>query len=426
MSCRAVPSLAEATIDNALQREGSPESDARGAKIDREKSSAPPAQKLRILHVVDSFDIGGTETQMVQIACRLAQRGHSVTVAPLRAGGALEVQLRKAGIRIVEFPKRQKLLSFQGIFQVMRLARFIRREKFDAVHSHDLWSNLMAIPAARMAGAPVILSSQRNMAHIPWYTPFRKRVVRFIHGLANGVIVNSEAIRELLVREFHVPQERVHVLHNGVDLDRFMNARGNRREVLPSISSNGKWILHIANMNSEVKGHDALIKAAGLISSAAIGEVHFILIGDGSLRPGLEDHVREAKLDNCVHFAGRRSDTAELLACGDLFVFPSLAEGLPNAVLEAAAAGLPIVATAVGGIPEIIENDLNGISVPPGDSQALADASLRLLKDRELSDQFGRAAQATVQAKFGFDKLADALTGLYSRTRETSSRNPRN
>ncbi|MGH9726818.1 MAG: glycosyltransferase, partial [Candidatus Acidiferrales bacterium] len=282
-------------------------------------------------------------------------------------------------------------------------------------------SNMMAVPAARLARAPVILASQRNLAHIPWYTPVRRRVVRIIHGLANGVIANSEAIRELLAMEFHIPRERVHVLHNGVDVDRFRNARARGRDVLPTVSPSGKWILHIANMNSDVKGHDVLIKAARLIS-AAIGELHFILIGDGPLRPGFENLVREAKLDACVHFVGRRSDTAELLACADLFVFPSLAEGLPNAVLEAAAAGLPIVATTVGGIPEIIENGVNGILIPPGDSQALADASVRLLTDRELSGQFGRAAQATIQTNFGFDKLMDALVGLYSHTAEPLAR----
>lgn len=378
----------------------------------------PPPEKLRILHVIDSFDIGGTETQMVQIACRLVQRGHFVTVAALRGGGVLEASLRKAGIRIIEFPKRRGLFSFQGIFQLMRLARFIRREKFDAVHAHDLWSNLMAVPAARLAGSPVILSSQRNMAHIPWYTPFRRKIIRVVHGMASGVIVNSEAIRELLATEFHVARARVHLLHNGVDFGRFRDVHVNRRDILPSVSSNGKWILHIANMNSEVKGHAVLIDAARVIS-ACIGEVHFILIGDGPLRSRLEDQAREAKLENLVHFVGRRNDTAELLGCADLFLFPSLAEGMPNAVLEAAAAGLPIVATSVGGIPEIIENGLNGILVPPGDSQALADASLRLLSNHELSSQLGRAAQATIQAKFGFDKLADALTGLYGRTGET-------
>ncbi len=236
--------------------------------------------------------------------------------------------------------------------------------------------------------------------------------------MASGVIVNSEAIRELLVREFQVKQQRVHLLRNGVDFDRFRNVRVNRREILPSVSTNGKWVLHVANMNSEVKGHEVLIEAARLIS-ANLGDIHFILIGDGPLRSGLENQARKAKLEDVVHFVGRRNDTPELLACADLFLFPSLAEGMPNALLEAAAAGLPIVATSVGGIPEIIENGLNGMLVPPGNSQALADASIRLLTDHELSARLGRAAQATVRAKFGFDTLADALTGMYSRTGET-------
>lgn len=372
---------------------------------------------MHILYVVDSFDVGGTETQVVQTALVLAKRGHFVTVAPLRGGGALEAQLLEAGIRIVEFPKRRGLISFGGIFQLMRLARFIRREKFDAVHAHDLWSNLMAVPAARLARSPVILSSQRNLAHNAWYTPFRRRVIRIIHSMASGVIVNSEAIRELLVAEFHVERERVHLLHNGVDSERFGNLRVNRRDILPSVPPNGKWILHIANMVSEVKGHAVLIDAARTVATS-VEDVHFILVGDGPLRAGLEVRAREAKLEESMHFIGRRNDTAELLACGDLFLFPSLAEGMPNAVLEAAAAGLPIVATSVGGIPEIIKNGLNGILIPPGDSRALADATLRLLRNHELSNRFGRAAQETIRANFGFDRLADALTNLYHQAGE--------
>lgn len=362
--------------------------------------------------MVDTLEVGGTERQMVQVVQRLDPRAFRVTVGCLHAGGPLTKPLQNAGVRIVEFRKGGTLLSFHGAYQFLRLAQFIRREGFDVVHSHDLWANLMAVPAARLARAPVIISSQRNLAHLSWYTPFRKRVMRRIHLLATCVIANSGAAKQLLVKDFRIPAGRVHVLHNAVDFEQFADCQGDRQKLYPGLKPGARLVIHLANMNTIAKGHAVLIEAARAVC-AAIPDAKFILVGDGPLRPNLEERVREVGLHDHFLFLGRREDVREILSCGDLFVFSSLAEGLPNAVLEAAAAGLPLVATRAGGIPEIIEDGVSGLLVPPNDPQALAEAVLCVLTNPGLAARLARAGQEQARSQFGFDRLLGELEPLY-------------
>jgi L-malate glycosyltransferase len=368
--------------------------------------------RMHILHVIDNLEVGGTETQMVQMAQRLASSFDRVTVATLRAGGPLTEQLKEAGIEIVEFPKRRTMLSFQAAYQLIRMAWFIRREKIEVVHAHDLWANLMAIPAARLARARVIISSQRNLATLWWYTPFRRKFIRHVHLLAKHVVVNSMAVKQLMENEFRIPAERLHVLNNGVDFERFSKPRVDRQALFPGLASNSTLIVNVANMNTEIKGHAVLIEAAKEICASSPG-VHFAFIGDGPLRRHLENRVRESGLQDRFLFLGRRRDVAEILSCADIFVFPSFAEGLPNSVLEAAAAGLPVIATQVGGIPEIIEHGVTGLLVAPGNTQALVAAVRQFLNNPLFAEMLAQAGQQRVRSKFCFDNAVTQLRMLY-------------
>jgi len=365
-----------------------------------------------VLYVVDSLDVGGTETQMVQVARRLGSYGYEVTVACLRAGGPLTEALAEKGIRILEFPKRRSMLSFAAVYQLLRLVRHLRREGIGVVHAHDLWANLMGVPAAWLARTPVILASQRNLAHVDWYTPFRRKLLRVIFRLSTAVIANSAAVRALLLEKFRVPADKVHVFHNGVDLDRFDDVERDRQKIDSRLSEETKLVVHIANMNSEVKGQAVLIEAARTVCTA-IPLARFVLVGDGPLRGVYERRVKELELEDRVLFLGRRQDIAEILACGDLFAFPSFAEGMPNSVLEAGASGLPIVATPVGGIPEIVTHERTGLLVPPRDPEALAAAILRVLEDPGLASSLSRACQTWVRSQFSFDRLIRDLSGIY-------------
>jgi L-malate glycosyltransferase len=374
-----------------------------------EQSSIPV---MKVLFVICNLDRGGTETQAVELAKRLTSTRCQVTVAALQGTGPLREALQQAGIRIADFPKKGGLISVRGLVQFLRLVRFIRREKFDVVHSHDLWANLVAVPAAKFAGAPVVFSSQRDLAHLYWYTPFRKRVIARIHRWSTGVIVNSSAVYELVQKEFHVPARRVHVIHNGVAFERFASLRANRGKLFPELDQNSKLIVTVANMHTVVKGHYELLEAARRLKSP-YPTARFVFVGDGPERLGLEESTRAFGLQDSVIFLGRRADIPELLACCDIFVLPSHAEGLPNSLLEAMATGLPVVATTVGGVPEVIEDGVNGLLVPPRDPASLADAIQRILRDPEFATRLVAVGRERARLQFSFDRVVAELQSVY-------------
>jgi glycosyltransferase involved in cell wall biosynthesis len=362
--------------------------------------------------LVDTLNIGGTESQLVQLAVCMQRVGHRVTVGCLRAEGPLLQVMKRAGIPVVEFRKEKTLLSLNGARQLVRLAAFLRAGKFDVLHAHDLWANLLGIPASRLARTPVVISSRRYLADLEWYTPWRNRIVRFIYRLSSRVVVNSNAVRERLVGREKLAPARVRVIYNAVDVERFACAPRNRAKLLAHIAERSKVIAVLANMYSPVKGHAGLVSAARIVRQSEPDAV-FVLIGDGPERPGLESQVRRAGLEKNVLFLGRRTDVPELLACCDLSVLPSEAEAFPNALLESLSAGLPVVATDVGGNREIVENGTNGLLVPPQNPEALAAAVLLLMRDSRLRQRLAGAGQNYVRTHFSFDRLIAELDQLY-------------
>jgi glycosyltransferase involved in cell wall biosynthesis len=367
---------------------------------------------VRVFHLVDTLNIGGTESQLVQLALRMQRAGHDVTLGCLRAEGPLLQALEQSGIPVIEFRKDKTLLSLNGARQFLRLARFLRKGRFEVLHAHDLWANLLGVPAGRLARIPVVISSRRYLADLEWYTPWRNRIIRFIYWLSTRVIVNSKAVRERLVAGDRLAPEKILVIYNAVDVERFARARRNRDKLLPHIAVGCKVIAVLANMYSPVKGHSCLISAARIVCTS-VPDALFILIGDGPERSRLESQVRDGGLNKNVMFVGRRTEVPELLACCDLSVLPSEAEAFPNALLESMSAGLAVVATAVGGSREIIENGINGLLVPPTNPEALAAAILRLIHDPRSSKRLARAGQNDMRARFGFDRLIGEIDQLY-------------
>jgi glycosyltransferase involved in cell wall biosynthesis len=368
---------------------------------------------VRVFYLVDTLNVGGTESQMAATALHLSRLRYDVTVGCLRAEGPLLNLLMNAGIPVVEFPKKKTLLSLNGMYQLLRIVFFILRNKFQVIHTHDLWANLLGVPAAWLAGTPIIVSSRRYLADLEWYTPWRSRIMRTIYRLSTHVVVNSEPVRDLLLTRYGLHPEKVRVIRNAVDSRRFVVIRRDKKELLPGIDEGVKLIAVVANMYSPVKGHHRLVDAARTVCRLH-PDATFLLIGDGPERSKVEKQVATAELGKNFIFLGRRKDVPELLACCDLSVLPSEAEGLPNAVLEAMAAGLPVVATRVGGTPEIIEHDVSGLLVSSQDTEALAGAIVRILENRDLAARLAQAGQKRMRTHFSFDRLLAELERLYN------------
>src|SRR5258708_9094866 len=190
----------------------------------------------------------------------------------------------------------------------------------------------MGVPAAWLARTPVIISSRRDLAHLAWYTPNRRKVIRLIHSLSSKVLANSQAVFNYLVSQERMDPHRIKVVRNAVDFERFANCSANRKQSFPKLDRDHKIVAVVANMNGPTKGHSYLIEAARTICPL-VPATRFALIGDGPESPKLVQQVKQLGLEENFLFLRRPDYVTELLSCFHLFSLPPAAEGLPNAVL---------------------------------------------------------------------------------------------
>jgi glycosyltransferase involved in cell wall biosynthesis len=368
--------------------------------------------RRKVFYLVDSLNVGGTEVQAVELATRLDPVRYDVTLGCLRAQGPLLERLNGSSVHICEFYPKGGCDSPHGLYQMLRLARFLRRGRFQIFHAHDLYSNILGIPSAVIARIPVIISSQRDLGHLDLYKSGRRTWLRRLQKFSTAVLTNANAVREAVLAEDHFAPERVRVIHNGVDLERFSQESKDRTWLAPAANQE-KWIVLVGNMHSEVKGHAVLIAAAERVVRE-FPDARFLFAGDGELRKALEEQIARLGLEKHFLFLGRRNDVPRILSCCDFGVLPSQAEGLPNAVLEYLAAGLPTIASRVGGNVEIIQDGETGLLVPPNDPAALAEAVLRLLCDPRFAAELGNHGRAHVAAEFSFSRLIEKTHQLYT------------
>jgi L-malate glycosyltransferase len=369
-----------------------------------------PVEKRRIFFLLDSLNVGGTETQAVELALRLDPAAYDITLGCLKQEGPLLARLHGSAVKLIEFHPRGGFDSPGGIYQLARMQNFLRKGRFDVVHTHDLWSNLIGVPAAKMAGVRVIVSSQRDLSHDPWYKTTKGRLLRAVQRRSNAVLTNAQAIRAGLVQEEGLAPAKVRVIYNGVDVGRFANARADRERLFPGTAGQ-KLVVLVGNMHSEVKGQATLIGAAARVVGR-FPQTSFLLVGDGERRAHFEQQA--AAFGAKFLFLGTRDDVPAVLSVCDIAVLPSAAEGMPNAVLEYMAAGLPTIASRVGGNTEVIEEGVSGLLIPAGDSNALAEALIRLLDDEDLAQQLARNGQKSVREKFSFESLTRNVESLYT------------
>jgi glycosyltransferase involved in cell wall biosynthesis len=402
----------DSSNEQALESLAVDSATAPGSRGGRASGGGPGVVRRKVFFLLDSLNVGGTETQAVELAIRLDSERYAVTLGCLRARGPLLERLAGSAVSVCEFYPKGGFDSIRGMYQMFRLANFLRRGGFQIVHTHDLYANLLGIPAAVIARVPVIISSQRDLSHLGLYQTRRRVWLRRLQKRSTAVLTNAGAVRDAVLAENHFAPEKVRVIHNGVDMQKF--AYGSRdREWLKQASAREKWIALVGNMHSDVKGHPWLIAAAGTITRE-FPETRFLLMGDGEQRKDYERQVAELGLGRHFLFLGRRDDVPRVLACCDIAVLPSKAEGLPNAVLEYLAVGLPTVATRVGGNAEIIQDGKTGLLVPPEDSSALAEAILRLLRDPGFATSLGKNGREYVAAEFSFQKMIENTDQLYT------------
>jgi glycosyltransferase involved in cell wall biosynthesis len=387
--------------------------------------------RIRLLKFVTVFAIGGTERHVVNLARGLDPSRFELHLACFRRRGALlnEVDLNRVPLseyNITHF------YNYGALRKGMKLARYIRRNRIEIVHSYNFYSNVFAIPAAVLAGTPVIVASVRDTGL--YTTPLKGLVHRSVCRLAHRIVVNAEAIRRWLVSE-GCPPDKVTVIRNGIDLARFSDRNsgaGLRREL--GIPPGARLVVVLSRLD-RLKGIEYFLEAAFFLAGR-FKDAYFLIVGDdATVRKGriaegvvyrreLEAYAARLGLDRRVVFTGFRLDVPALLSEASVSVLPSLSEGLSNTLLESMAAGVPVVATRVGGSPEAIEDGVAGLLVPPRDSGALAEAIGLLLDHPGIASRIGRAGREWVSKHCSLDGMVRETEDLYHALLEKTRRRP--
>ena len=361
--------------------------------------------RLNVMLMVDVTGRGGAEKALVDLALHLDRRRYRVTVCATRTAGNYQPILDAAGVHTVILGRQSRREGYK----LAGLLGILRRQPVHILHTHMFGSNTWGRLLGTLAGVPVIL------AHEHWSSkdPREAWLDRLLYRLGEGVLVPSEATKRVVMATEHLPARHLHVVYNGVDTRQFAprtDAAAVRREL--GLPADTFLIGSVGRLSADKGGQDSLVRAVAALRPAH-PQIGLVLVGDGPLRAGLEALAGDLGLGPAAVFTGQRADVARLLGALDVFVLPSLREALPIAVLEAMAMRVPVIATPVGGVPEVVQDGATGLLVPPGDAAALREALARLLADPALAARLAAAGQARVQAEFSLDRMVARVDHLY-------------
>jgi glycosyltransferase involved in cell wall biosynthesis len=366
-------------------------------------SNTVEARKLSIVGVDPELGFAGGETQVLGLTTTLAAGGHRAELICDPAGRLWE-QAVAAGIRCHPIRIRNAIDLAAGV----RLRAILKRERYDVVHFHTSRAHSLA-PFARGFGSALVVTRRMD------YRPNRVFAPYLFNRAVDGVVAISGGVADSLAAA-GVDRRRVTVVHSGVDCNRFRPPTDGER-VRARIAlgvSHGEFVIAAVGALEPRKGHRYLIEAiAQLAATAPSVKVKCFIAGHGSIRRELERQIAKVGSAERVKLLGRVEDTRELLWAADVFAMPSLKEGLGVAALEAMASALPVIASNVGGLREVVENDRTGILVPPANDPAIASAISRLVEERGPGANMGAAARARAVENYSMSTMAARTLALY-------------
>jgi glycosyltransferase involved in cell wall biosynthesis len=361
-----------------------------------------------VLYFTDSPGFGGAEQALLHLLAGLDRRRWRPVLVHHPAPGIAPLleRARDLGVELRAVPPMP--MGRRGAMRVPRFIREIRAMRPAVFHAHLTWplACKYGLTAAVLAKVPAVVATEQLFIELP-YTRAERLQQRLLAAGVHRYIAVSDWVARRLRQSFRIEGHKFRVVHNAVPALTFSQARATGLRAALTGSSGRPLIFTAARLERQ-KGLDYLLAAAALVPGAM-----FALAGDGSERPRLEREARRLGVEDRVIFLGHRTDIPDLLASCDVFVLPSLFEGLPLSVLEALAAGKPVVATSIGGTDEIVSDGETGLLVPPADSHALAEAVRTLLQDRTLAVALATAGQARVKRDFSALTMVQQVTGIY-------------
>ncbi len=357
---------------------------------------------ITVLHTEAAKRWGGQERRtFVEAGEFNKKRGYRVILA-VQPGSALGKHAEEAGIEVREI----KMSNRDIPVALFRLFSLMRKEKVDIVNTHSSSDSWIASFAARLAGRPILLRTR----HVT--IPISRHPFNIVHKLPRMIITVSNYVRETMIRENRIKAEKIISIPTAVDLEKFdfRIGGGKVREELGIVP--GTPLVGMVGVIRHEKGHGYFIEAAQRILKVK-PEVRFLIVGLEPRGETVIQRVRKLNLEKKILVIGFRPDIPRILAALDVLVMPSLREALGTALLEALAMKKAVVATSVGGIPEVIIHNQTGLLVPPADSEALAQNILLLLKDREKAGRLGENGRRLIEEKFSLEMMLKRIETLY-------------
>ncbi len=365
---------------------------------------------VKVLHLITELSSGGAQSALLRLLKGLDRTRFTPSVVCLYNGDdVVAQQIRALGIAVTDLQMRGK----QQLGAFGQLYRLLRQQRPAILHTWMFHANFPGRIVGRLAGVPIIITSRRN---VEIGGANRDRLQRWTAGLDDRVIAVCELARQAEIERAGARPAKVVTIYNGLELAEFPQATPETRQATRQTLGIAEDVLLLGSVGRlhRQKGFTHLLAALPTIK-AQFPQVKLLLVGDGELCDALEAQTAELGLQESVIFTGTRTDVPTLLTALDLFVLPSLWEGLPNVILEAMAVGLPVVATAVGGTPELVVDGSTGCLVPPSNPAALAKAIGDLLAQPAQRQQMGAAGRVRVEQQFTIQRMVQATEALYGR-----------
>ncbi|HBP89958.1 MAG TPA: glycosyltransferase family 1 protein [Nitrospiraceae bacterium] len=369
-------------------------------------SLSPHYLTMRILHTESSLGMGGQEYRVLQEAQGMEQRGHRVVVAAPH-GSQLAVLAEQRGLEV----KRTSSGNRGWITLIPTFLRMLKRAEIDVVNTHGSLDSWTASIAGRISSRrPIIIRTRHKSTPV-----LRTWRHRFLYGrLPHVVTTTGEAVKQELVTRMRLNPSRVISIPTGVDLERF-HPRPPDASLRKSLGlrKEGPLVGAVTFLRPE-KGMEMLIEAVPWLRKR-FSSLECVIIGEGGEKAALADRIRALGMEHCVHLVGFRQDVPALLALLDVVVIPSFEEGLPQSLTQALAMERPVVASAVGGVPEVVEDGVNGLLVPPRDPALLAEKIASLLQNPTAACRMGKAGRQVIQERYSIEHMLTQTEQVYRR-----------
>ena len=362
--------------------------------------------RARVLYLSHAFAVGGAEEMVLNLVRHLPQRFEPM-VACIHEAGPIGEEIRRTG---VPFSVLGLTPGLSRPLDVLRLRDAVQSWAPTIVHTFLLTGSLYGRFAAMMAGVPIVIGTEVNIYEKK--RPLHARFERWLMKGTDAVVASAESVKTHYISQVGADPDKVDVIYNAVDwaqLETTMTRDEFRASIGVPLNVPAAGI--IARL-TEQKAHRVLFEA---MTTAELSTLHLIVVGDGELRDDLQSRAESLGILGRVRFLGARRDLGNILAAIDIFAMPSYWEGLPLSMVLAMGAGLPVVASRVAGIPEVVKDGASGLLVAAGDSAQLARALATLVTDRQLRATLGAAARAFVLPRFGVDGYVASIAALYDR-----------